>query len=65
MKSIPTLLIWLLLLPESMLKPPSTVSRLALPRLPLIDVPIPRPVMMSRALSLRSGEPGISVASCM
>ena len=36
MKSIPTLLIWLLLLPESRLNPPSTVRLFALPRLPLI-----------------------------
>ena len=65
MKSMPTLLIWLLLLPESMLKPPSTVSRLALDRLPLTDVLMLRPVMMLSASSLSSGEPGIRVASCM
>ncbi len=65
MKSMPTLLIWLLLLPESMLKPPSTVSRLALLRLPFTDVAMLKPVMMLRASSLRSGEPGISDASCM
>jgi hypothetical protein len=65
MKSMPTLLIWLLLLPESMLKPPSTVSRLALVRLPLMDWPMPRSVMMARALSLSSGAPGMRVASCM
>ena len=64
MKSIPTLLIWLLLLPESMLKPPSTVSRLVFVRLPLTEVLMARPVMMLIALSSRSGEPGMSVASC-
>ena len=65
MKSIPTLLIWLLLLPESMLKPPSTMSRLALVRLPLTEVLIPRPVMMSRAFRLlsRRGDPGMRLAS--
>jgi hypothetical protein len=65
MKSIPTLLIWLLLLPESMLKPPSTVRRLALLRLPLTDVAMLSPVMMFSASSFSSGEPGISDASCM
>ena len=37
-----------------MLKPPSTVSRVALVRLPLTDVLMPRPVMMSSAFGLRS-----------
>ena len=65
MKSMPTLLIWLLLLPESMLKPPSTVSSAALPRLPLTEVLMPRPVMTPSASSLRSGDPGTSEASSM
>ena len=63
--SMLTLLIWLLLLPESMLNPPSTVSRFALVRLPLMEVLMPRPVMRSRALSLSTGTPGMSVVSCM
>src|SRR5262249_57556286 len=65
MKSIPTLLIWLLFDPESMLNPPSTASMLELVRLPLTDVLMPRPTLMSSALVSSTGEPGISVASCM
>ncbi len=64
MKSMPTLLIWLLFEPESMLKPPSTVSSVAFVRLPLIEVLMPRPVMMSSAFGLRSGAPGMRVVSC-
>ena len=64
MKSMPTLLIWLLFEPESMLKPPSTASSVAFVRLPLIEVLMARPVMMSSAFGLRSGAPGISVVSC-
>jgi hypothetical protein len=64
MKSTPTLLIWLLLEPESMLKPPSTASSVAFVRLPLIEVLMPRPVMMSSAFRLRSGAPRMRVVSC-
>ena len=65
MKSMPTLLIWLLLLPESMLKPPSTMRTFALPRLPLIGVLMLRLVMMLRASRSICTLPGIRVASCM
>ena len=66
MKSMPTLLIWLLLLPASMFMPPSTVRRLALVRLPLTEVLMPRPVMRSSgAVVSTSGAPGTSVTICM
>ena len=64
-RSMPTLLIWLLFDPESMLNPPSTVSSCVFGRLPFTDVLMLSPAMMSREFNSSTGEPGMSVASCM
>ena len=65
MKSMPTLLIWLPLLPESRLLPPSTVRLFDSPRLPLIDWPVTlRLVARSSWSLLVTTAPGMSEASC-